>query len=91
MRPKTLGVSCSTRERRLYSDPLASDADPELADSEPDSDVLDSLSDESESPLASIITGTESSVSSSSSLDDDITPFPSPVLSAKSLAGLSRA
>jgi len=41
--------------------------------------------------LAEMITGTESPVASSSSstLDDDLTPFPSPVLSARSLAGLS--
>ncbi|KAL7419407.1 Palmitoyl-protein thioesterase 1 [Cryptotrichosporon argae] len=46
-------------------------------------------SDPAASPLASIITGVESSPSSSATLDDDITPFPSPVLSARSLAGLS--
>ncbi len=44
--------------------------------------------------LSSIITGTESSVtgggSSGTNSDDDLTPFPSPNLSAKSLAGLSR-
>ncbi|RXK36678.1 protein phosphatase 5 [Tremella mesenterica] len=57
-----------------------------------------------DSPLSSIITGTESTLASSSrsSLDDDLTPFPSPLLlpttlpttwnldlSASSLAGLS--
>ncbi|OCF58232.1 protein phosphatase 5 [Kwoniella mangroviensis CBS 10435] len=47
------------------------------------------------SSLSEIITGVESNVAStsssasSSSFNDDITPFPSPVLSATSLAGLS--
>ncbi|KAK8861195.1 hypothetical protein IAR55_002014 [Kwoniella newhampshirensis] len=51
------------------------------------------------SSISEMITGVESSVASSSSassssgpsngFDDDITPFPSPVLSATSLAGLS--
>ena len=44
--------------------------------------------------ISSMITGTEdeatSSGSSSTPYDDDLTPFPSPVLSATSLAGLSR-
>jgi serine/threonine-protein phosphatase 5 len=44
--------------------------------------------------ISSMITGTEdegtSSSSSSTPYDDDLTPFPSPVLSATSLAGLSR-
>lgn len=43
--------------------------------------------------LSAIITGVESPVASSSSstnVDDDLTPFPSPMLSATSLAGLSR-
>lgn len=34
--------------------------------------------------------GASASSSSNGSLDDELTPFPSPVLSAKSLAGLSR-
>lgn len=45
--------------------------------------------------LADVITGVESPVASGSgsngsSGDDDITPFPSPMLSATSMAGLSR-
>lgn len=59
------------------------------------------VSDEAlRSSLSSIITGTEDPQASSSgsgsgsgstaTIDDDLTPFPSPVLSATSLAGLSR-
>ena len=44
--------------------------------------------------ISSMITGTEDEATSSGSsftpYDDDLTPFPSPVLSATSLAGLSR-
>ncbi|KAK4688789.1 serine/threonine-protein phosphatase 5, partial [Tremellales sp. Uapishka_1] len=56
--------------------------------------LSDSSSDDLHSSLSSIINGVESPVGSTSStapssFDDDITPFPSPVLSARHLAGLS--
>ncbi|RSH94241.1 hypothetical protein EHS25_004044 [Saitozyma podzolica] len=67
---------------------------PDPSHPHPQTHSHDSLRNE----LSSIITGTESAPpstsdgsgsSSSSMLDDDITPFPSPMLSATSLAGLS--
>jgi len=50
--------------------------------------------DDLRNSISSMITGVEDGATSSGSsgtpYDDDLTPFPSPVLSATSLAGLSR-
>jgi hypothetical protein len=50
--------------------------------------------DDLRNSVSSMITGVEDGATSSGSsgtpYDDDLTPFPSPVLSATSLAGLSR-